>query len=639
MPTREELIDIAKQAVAEGDEATAHKAMDMIDAMPKDASPYGADVPLVAGMQGYEEQKAAEQKQREDYAAANPEPGMLDKVGSALSAGARTLAAAPLGLIGATIGGAHGLLGGGGEQQAKDMAAFTAPATYGANPLTQQYMNNIGETLGSLDPGMGAMAGIRQSPMASPAVTKIGETATGKSIANEAGLLPRSISDLKEVGQGISENIAANRGSLIPPKPINENLQTINRLLAKDSSRELATKELKVVDPSLKDSNGNLRPEAYAVIDDPIAKEAIKNGIDDGVVGLIKTSDPYTAKMQTQMVNASEKHKSDLKYAADNRPSDIIGNEILSNYKHVEAKNKIAGKAIDNEAKTTLKGNLVDISAPMDEFKTALQDDLGVTLRTNKDGKIIPVFKGSEINLSTYKRDREFIGKIVDDLQNAGVPDAYNVHKFKRAIDNMVVYGDEKSSLNGTVERTVKKLRNGLDTVLDNNFEAYNKANQDYSTTIKALGDIREAAGKRLKFNDDGAGSQLGVLSRGMLSTNKSKQQITNAILGLQDTANNYGANSKADFKNLVMFDNELDRRFGSHAPRSFGGEIQKSAATAGAEAIGKAGISMATGSKHGLLSAAIDVKNKAFGTTNKDAYNSLRKLTVKQYGKKEAAQ
>lgn len=642
MPTRAELLDIAKQAVAEGDDATAHKAMDMIDALGSQPATSPLDSlapPLVPGMQGYDEQRAAQDKSYADYNAANPEPSTMEKAGSAISAGARTIAAAPLGMLGVVAGGIHGLINGkGAEQQAQDVAAFTAPAMYGANPLTQEYMGKIGEAASVLDPAMGA-GGLGRIGAAEHAVAQAGESAIAQGLKNEAALAPKSISDIKGVVQGVGQDLAKKEGAPIQGQAISENTQTINRLLAKDPSRELADKELKVVDPSLKDAQGNLLPEAYKVIDDHVAKEAIKNGIDDGVVGLIKKSDPYTAQKMKEMTDISERNKSDLEYAVDNRPSQVVGDEILSNYKHVESVNKAAGKAIDNEAKNTLRGNVVDVSAPMDQFINTLQDELGVTLEQGADGKLKPVFSGSQLRSSTFKRDRQFIKNIIDDLHNAGAPDAYNVHNFKRAIDNMVVYGDGSSALNKSVENSVKTLRNGLDTVLDDRFPEYNKANQDYSTTIKALGDLRDVAGKKLKFNESGANEQLGVLSRGMLSNVKSRQQLTNAITNLQDTANNYGANSQANIKNLVMYANELDRRFGSHAPTSFGGEIQKATTTSGAQVLGEAGLSVATGNHRGIASAALKAKDKLFNTTNKDAYNALRKLTVKQYGKKEANQ
>lgn len=611
-----------------------------------------SDVPLTQGMQGYDEQQAA-QKAAYANSPANQPRSFIDKaIGlgeTALAAGTGATTGTLANMVGAGLGIGKSILNGtygtqegvnAAQQQAEQMGAnFTyAPRTQAG----QEYTQSLGEAAGALDPAM-AMGGIGKSAIASPSIAQLGESSIAQgaknAIANEASLIPTSISDLKSVAQGVSENIAANKGAPIQGKVLSENVQTVNRLLAKDPSRDLATKELKVIDPTLKDAQGNLLPEAYKVVDDPAAKEAIKNGIDDGVVGLIKKSDPYTAQKMKEMTDISERNKSDLEYAVDNRPSQVVGDEILSNYKHVENVNKAAGKAIDNEAKNTLRGNQVDVSEPMDKFMSTLKDDLGVTLEQGADGKLKPVFSGSQLRSSAFKRDRQFIKNIIDDLHNAGEPDAYNVHNFKRAIDNMVVYGDGSSALNKTVENSVKSLRNGLDTVLDNKFEAYNKANQDYSTTIKALGDIRDVAGKKLKFNESGANEQLGVLSRGMLSNIKSRQQLTNAITGLQDTANTYGANSQANIKNMVMYANELDRRFGSHAPTSFAGETQKATASSGAEILGKAGLSAATGGHHGLVSSALDVKNKMFNTTNKDAYNALRKLTVKQYGKKEAAQ
>lgn len=636
--TQEQVLSYAKQQFEAQHQATQQST--------------ASDVPLVPGMQGYDQQQAAQQKQ----AAANPEPDILDKIGSGLSALGRTAVAAPLAMAGSIYGGAHGIgrsiaEGSFGTQAGSDMAAqtaaqdvqsFTAPAMAGASPLTQEYMGNIGEKLGALDPAMaGGAQGINL--LAKPALTQIGESAIAqgakKAISNEAALVPKSIADVKATAGGIMADRAKAEGAPILGQSVSENTQTVKRLLDQDPSRDLATKELKVVDPSLKDAQGNLLPEAYKVVDNPAAKEAIKNGIDDGVVGLIKKSDPYTAQKMKAMTDISERNKSDLEYAVDNRPSQVVGDEILSDYKHVESINKAAGKAIDNEAKNTLRGKAVDISEPIDQFISTLKDELGVELKQGADGKMVPVFTKSQIRLSSDKTSRQFIKNIIDDLSNAGNPDAYNVHTFKRAIDNRVVYGDSSSALNGTVESAVKKLRNGLDGVLDSNFEGYNKANQDYTKTITALGNLREVAGKKLKFNEAGANEQLGVLSRGMLSNIKSRQQLTNAITGLQDTANEYGANSKANIKNLVMYANELDRRFGSHAPTSFAGETQKATASSGAEILGKAAMSGATGSHHGMISTAVAAKDKLFGTTNKDAYSALKKLTIKQYGKKEAAQ
>jgi len=47
-------------------------------------------------------------------------------------------------------------------------------------------------------------------------------------------------------------------------------------------------------------------------------------------------------------------------------------------------------------------------------------------------------------------------------------------------------------------------------------------------------------------------------------------------------------------------------------------------------------GASAATGSHHGMLKTAANIKDRIFKTTDKDAYRSLRKLIVKTYTKKE---
>jgi hypothetical protein len=431
-----------------------------------------------------------------------------------------------------------------------------------------------------------------------------------------------------------AELAVRNEAALLRPNIAPKKLDLIDRLKSGSTDNDLATLELKVENPKLKDAQGNLLPEAYKVVDDDIAKDAIKQGIRDGSVQAIKSSDPYTAKKMLEMTGISERAKGNDLYAVDNRPSNIIGDEIINDYKYLKNVNKRAGEQIDVEAKSSLKGKQVDVSIPVSEFIAKIEDELGVALKTDETGKVKPDFSRSQIRASTYKKDRQFIKNIVDDLHNSGMPDAYNVHNFKRAIDNMVVYGGE-SPLNSTVERSVKKLRNGLDDVLDSNFEKYNKANSDYAATVKAIGDFKDVAGKKLNLDQDGASKQVGILTRGILSNIKSGQQLDAALTNLQKTANQYGANSKADLKSLIAYSNELDRRFGSHAATSFGGEIEKSTAKGTADLVAS-GASAATGSHHGMIRTAANIKDRLFKTTDKDAYQSLRKLIVKTYTKKE---
>ncbi|MES1988769.1 MAG: hypothetical protein V4440_12215 [Pseudomonadota bacterium] len=645
MPSRAQLETALRNADAAGDhDAAVQLATALKSGQYDDKQSYSqsttSDVPLVQGMQGYEDQQQSQQRNT------IPDPSFLNKVASGLKAGGIMTANAIPSMVGALGGSIYGaaseLAGaptGSGEQYQQKGAEMLSPFST-QDPLANQYMANTAEALSPLAglPALGgeigaigasAKAGLNSASKALQPVTN--------AISKEAQLLPKSIGDIKGAIGGAIDESNAKAGALLSGRALvpNEKLDLVNKLRSGENDKSLATLDLEVVKPELKGADGKLLPEAYKVVDDKIAKDAIDQGIRDGSVQTIKTSDPYTAKKMLEMTDISEKAKGDDLYMVGNRPGNVIGEEVLSDFNHVKSVNEKAGKKIDAEAKTTLRGKPVDVSAPMSDFVSTLKDELGVEIKQGSDGKMIPVFKNSQIRLSSDKNSRQFIKNIIDDLSNAGEPDAYNVHTFKRAIDNRVVYGESSSALNGTVENAVKKLRNGLDAVLDNNFESYNKANQDYSSTIKALGDFREVAGKKLKFNEPSAAKQIGILSRGVLSNIKAGQNVENAMLNLQSTANKYGGNSKADIKRLVTYSNELDRRFGSHAPTSFAGEVEKSTAKSNADLL-SAGASAATGSHHGMIRTAANIKDRLFNTTDKDAYRSLRKLIVKTYTKKE---
>lgn len=142
MPSRAELISIAEQAIKEGDDATAHEAMDMIDRLDA-AQPPVSDVPLVPGMQGYEAQQAAMQKP------AIQEPSVLDKAGAALKAGGVMLGNAIPGTIGALGGSIYGLVSGQGEEEMARGAEQFSPFSTN-DPLAQEYIANTAEALAPL---------------------------------------------------------------------------------------------------------------------------------------------------------------------------------------------------------------------------------------------------------------------------------------------------------------------------------------------------------------------------------------------------------------------------------------------------------------------------------------------------------
>lgn len=574
-----------------------------------------SDVPLVAGMQGYEEQQAEQQAQYANSPVNQPR-SFIDKAVGIGETGLAALTGATTGVLGQMAGTVKGV-GGSilnstfGTQEGADAAAQEA-SRMGANftfaPRTQagqEYTQALGEAAAPL-------------AAAAPFTQELGIIAQGAKSAAP-----------------ILESAARNEVSLLRPSISKEKLDIINKLRAGDTDNSLATVELKVSNPSLKDAQGKLLPEAYKIVDDPIAKETIKQGFNDGIVQAVKTSDNYNAKKMLDMLNVSEKGKKNAVYGSENRPTDVIGDSLAQNIQFVKRINREAGADIDKAAKS-LEGKQVDVSRSVDTFVTDLADRVKVKLVADKSGGVRPDFRGSDIEGKMYAPEQRLITMIVDRMANTKKPDAYDVHRLKRAIDQTVVYGKTNSkSLWPDVENSVKSLRKNLDSTLDENFESYNAANTKYSDTIQALDDFQKTAGGKVDLFGDGADKQLGILSRRLLSNVQSRQELTNAIKTINETGKKYGNKVQDNIMAQITFANELDNMFGPAAKSSLAGE--QSAGT-------KAALRDIADSRSFYEVAAKGVQkvaDKTRGVNQDAAYKSMRELLAKQARKKqqEAAQ
>jgi len=612
MPTKAELLDIAKQAVTEGDDVTAHAAMDAIEklsATQKPAQQYqdpNSEIPQVDSLGNPLPMAPTSPQEVQARQAAAQEPTLLDKVKGigettlSLGTGATTgmlgnMAGAISGIGKSMINGTYGTPEGAAAAK-QEAESVGGNLTYTPKTATgQQYTQAVGDAMAPL----AAIA---------PATAELGVIGQSAKAA-----LP------------IVENTARSEAALLRPAVKPEKLDIINKIRSGDTDNSLAPLELKVENPSLKDAQGKLLPEAYNVVDDPVAKETIKQGFNDGIVQAVKTTDQYNAKKMLEMLNVSEKGKKNSVYGSENRPTDIVGDSLAQNINFVKKVNREAGSEIDKAARA-LEGQKVDVTEPVNNFVNDLADKIKVKVITDKDGNIKPDFRGSDIEGKMYAPEQRLVSMIVDRMANTKNPDAYDVHRLKRAIDQTVVYGKSNSkSLWPDVENSVKSLRKNLDATLDKNFESYNAANTKYSETIQALDDFQKTAGNKIDLFGEGSDKQLGILSRRLLSNVQSRQELTNAIKQMQETSKAYGNKVPDDILSQITFANELDNMFGPAAKSSLAGE--QSAGT-------KAALRDMSQS-HGIYDLAAKgaqkIADKARGVNQDNAYKSMRELLAKQ--------
>lgn len=346
---------------------------------------------------------------------------------------------------------------------------------------------------------------------------------------------------------------------------------------------------------------------------DKVAEQVEKQGFSKGVIAEIKSTTPETRAKMREMINITRRGRSNERYALENRPGDVAGAAMTDRVKYVLNVNKKAAGELDGVAKS-LKGQQVDYSDPMSNFISSL-DDIGVQL----DNKLRPRFKGSDVEGAAGAE--KVINQIVTRLRDTKTPDAYDLHRLKRFIDEQVAYGKSAEGLTGRAEGIVKKLRADIDGVLDKQFPEYNRVNTTYADTIGALDDLQSIAGKKIDLTGENADKAVGVLLRRLTSNTQSRVPLLDATKSLDAVASKYGAQFKDDPYSLLMFANSIDEVIGPTATTSIRGEMSKSAREAAEVATGRRSIGGAALAKGGEL------LEKARGINEENALKAIEEL------------
>tara|TARA_R110000787_G_scaffold12623_2_gene40607 strand:+ start:6496 stop:8307 length:1812 start_codon:yes stop_codon:yes gene_type:complete len=319
------------------------------------------------------------------------------------------------------------------------------------------------------------------------------------------------------------------------------------------------------------------RTEDGSVVANQPAREALSQGLEDRTVQMINGSSDVDKEKMLKMVETLKKARNNRRYSVLNRPSDVIGDTVMERFDVVRTANRRAGQAID-EASDRLRGKTVDHAPVVDEFLNQL-DAAGVQVSRNADGSITPNFSGSDFE--GLAGAENIIKRIIFRMSDTKPPDAHDVHRLKRYIDNNVSYGKTKDGLTGDAERLVKGLRHDLDGLLDGAFPAYDQANTAYSETIRVIKDLESAVGTKIDLSSANANKALGTLARRLMSNAQSRVNVLDTFEDLQNVAINQGGEFTDDLINQVAFVDDLEALFGPSATTSLRGEVGKAAVDA----------------------------------------------------------
>ena len=455
-------------------------------------------------------------------------------------------------------------------------------------------------------------------------------------VARQAGTVASSLADL--IGAGSSELTRS------ATRPIADASQYAAARFDELRPRPMSGAAKRAEIP-LKRRDGNADTFGYQldnqgrVVSDPRQAQAAKQGVEEKIVTMLRDSPPKARERMRSMLDIVEQSGKDAKFEAMNRPGDIVGESITLRTRALLAANRTAGRQIDGVAKS-LKGQAVDVQPAMQGFVDDL-DSMGIQFDAGQ-GQIN--FTGSDIE--GLEGPEKVITRMINRLYNSGKsPDAYDVHRMKRWIDEQVTYGKSQEGLSGKAVNIMKSLRRNLDGSLDAAFPEYNRINTNYSETRQALDTLQDAAGKRIDITGENAETALGTLSRRVLGNAVSRQDLMRALGEVDDVARKVisgkgaGTNVTPYRPGLITemsgvkmgdlddglieqirFVSQLESMFGTNASNSFLGDIAK--------ATDRSVEGLAVGDKTGFIREGVGLAvNKFRGINEENAMKSLREL------------
>lgn len=316
------------------------------------------------------------------------------------------------------------------------------------------------------------------------------------------------------------------------------------------------------------------------VVPDKAGLEAVRQGFDDGFVQAVKTASPESKSAMSKMLDITQKVGKNRRAALDSRPTDIVGQALSKRIAFIRNQANDAGKELNEIANTKLRGQPLDAQPVVTRLQESLSD-LDVELIDGANGVPQPVFKGSLI--SKDRAAQKAIKDAIDLMSEGGAPDALRFHKLKRQLDNIIDFKKKSAGgLSDAGRNVLKGLRASLNDSIREVNPDYARVNDVLSSSLTALDDFQKVAGTSIDIFGEGSAKAIGQDMRGLMSNRKSRVRLENSVNALDKVASDLGATFGDDIKDLALFANSIEDRFGAVAQTSFKGEIESAINRAG---------------------------------------------------------
>lgn len=374
------------------------------------------------------------------------------------------------------------------------------------------------------------------------------------------------------------------------------------------------------------------RLEGGKVVNDDLAEQAIKQGYEPRDVQVVKTSNAATRKRQKEMLDAKRKIRSNRSAENELVPLDIAGDELYQRVKYIKGQTNAARERLNQIAARDLPGKAIDTRGVEASFLSSL-NDLDIKMPPEVEGNtrlLVDLvnqkgfFKGSAISKDpAAKKVIRDVLELLDEAQS----DALGAHKLKRQLDTLIDYKSKKpGALTPSGQKFAKKVRAALNDSIRAVSDDYAQVNDKLSAGLKTMQRLQEAVPRKVDLMGDsltegGKASATGQELRKLQTHYASRQELTEAVKQVEDTARNFGGKFDVNIEDLVTFDAVLENRHGASRTRTFKGQIEQ------------AGINIMrpTDSAIEFLERKVTSKiGEKFGPDEEKAFNAMQRILMR---------
>jgi len=331
------------------------------------------------------------------------------------------------------------------------------------------------------------------------------------------------------------------------------------------------------------DSLAALKVKGDRVVNDIEAAEAIRQGFDPGSIQAIKGATPETRQSMKKMLDITRQIQSNRRVGLDVRPTSVVGESLGKRINFLRDDANQARLELNNIADSELRGAQLDAAPIVSKLEDSL-NKLDVDLISD-NGVPSPVFEGSLI--SKDRTSQRVIKDLIGLMSEGGTPDALRFHKLKRQLDTLIDFNRKSASgLTEAGKGVLKDIRSELNNSLRASNPAYAAVNDRLSSSLSALDEFQKVSGSSIDIFGPKSTEAIGQDLRGLMSNRKSRVRLENSIDGIERAVSDIGGEFSDNIKDLVLFSNTLDDRFGAVARTSLKGEIESVVNRAGTQGV-----------------------------------------------------